>query len=130
MQLKNGENTNPDFIKNDGFLFKINERYWTYIIVHLLKDGYIEGVNVTKVFGNEVIISDIENCQITPKGIDYLCNNSLFEKTKCFLKEIKDIFNNRYNDILYYTDNSPINHALVIQDLQTFLRNNINTLTF
>lgn len=38
---------------------------------------------------------------------------------------IKDIFNNRYNDILYYTDNSPINHALVIQDLQTFLRNNI-----
>lgn len=91
MQLKNGENINPDFIKNDGFLFKINERYWTYIIVHLLKDGYIEGVNVTKAFGNEVIISDIENCQITPKGIDYLCNNSLFEKAKCFLKEIKDI---------------------------------------
>ena len=89
--IKNGENTNPDFIKNDGFLFKINERYWNYIIVHLLKGGYIEGVNVTKAFGNEVIISDIENCQITPKGIDYLCNNSLFEKAKCFLKEIKDI---------------------------------------
>ena len=37
MQLKNGENTNPDFIKNDGFLFKINERYWNNKIVHLLK---------------------------------------------------------------------------------------------
>ena len=65
MQLKNGENINPDFIKNDVFLFMINERYCT--------------------------ISDIENSQITPKGIDYLCNNSLFEKAKFFLKEIKDI---------------------------------------
>lgn len=84
MQLKNGENINPDFIKNDGFLFKINERYWNYIIVHLLKDGYIEGVTITKAFGNEVIISDLENFQITPKGIDYLCNNSLLEKQNAF----------------------------------------------
>ena len=40
---------------------------------------------------------------------------------------IKNVFLNRYNNIFYYTDNAPINHAAVLQDLQTFLRNNVKS---
>lgn len=40
---------------------------------------------------------------------------------------IKDVFLNRYSNIFYYTDNAPINHATVLQDLQTFLRDNVKS---
>lgn len=40
---------------------------------------------------------------------------------------IKDVFLNRYSNIFYYTDNAPINHAAVLQDLQTFLRDNVKS---
>ena len=76
VQLKNGDVIDSKIISFDGKLFNIPERYWTYIIVHLYQDGYIE---------------NIEDMQITPKGIDYLLNNSLLEKAKEFLKNIKEI---------------------------------------
>ena len=86
MQLKNGENTNPDFIKNDGFLFKINERYWTYIIVHMLKDGYIEGVTVTN-------LSDDSHLN------EIIYNNALeiIRKTKNSDTEKSIVFNKKIN---------------------------------
>ena len=86
MQLKNGENSNPDFIKNDGFLFKINERYWTYIIVHMLKDGYIEGVTVTN-------LSDDSHLN------EIIYNNALeiIRKTKNSDTEMSIVFNKKIN---------------------------------
>lgn len=40
---------------------------------------------------------------------------------------IKSVFLNRYSNIFYYTDDAPINHAAVLQDLQTFLRDNVKS---
>ena len=87
MQLKNGENTNPDFIKNDGFLFKINERYWTYIIVHMLKDGYIEGVTVTNLSDdshlNEIIYNNaLEIIRKTKNSDTEMSKLNIIKKSK------------------------------------------------
>lgn len=91
VQLKNGEPIDAKMIKHDGHLFQINKTYWLYILRHMLDDGYVEDITITKAFGDTCIIQDLENIQITPLGIDYLCNNKLLEKAKRFLKDIKDI---------------------------------------
>ena len=91
IQLKNGNNIDSNVIKHDGVLFNIPEKYWTYIIVHLYQDGYIENVTINKPWGNVSVIENIDDIQITPKGIDYLLNNYLLEKAKEFLKDIKEI---------------------------------------
>ncbi len=91
VQLKAGEDIDTELIKPDGQLCGINERYWTYIIIHMLESGYVEGISIAKVFGSEKIINNLERIQITPEGIDYLCNNSLLEKAKTFLKDVKEI---------------------------------------
>ncbi len=91
MQLKKGEIVESEMLMYDGPLFQINRSYWTYIFENLEKDGYIKGLsNITT--GNGYYLKDqFVNCEITPKGIEYLCENSLAEKAKQFLKDIKDI---------------------------------------
>ena len=91
IQLKNGDDVDSKIISFNGRLFNIPERYWTYIIVHLYQDAYIENITIKKSWGNVIVIENIDDIQITPKGIDYLLNNSLLEKAKEFLKEIKEI---------------------------------------
>ena len=91
VQLKNGDTIEENMVDSDSPLLKINESYWRYIIKHLYEDGYIEGITVTKVFGQELVFDNLQGMMITPKGIDYLCNNSLFETAKQFLKDVKDI---------------------------------------
>lgn len=44
----------------------------------------------TEVWGKELIY-DLKTAEITPEGIAYVCNNSLIEKAKEFLKDIKEI---------------------------------------
>lgn len=91
VKLKAGEDIDPELIKPDGKFCEINERYWTYIMIHMLHDGYVEGFSITRTYGAECIINNLGCIQITPSGIDYLCNNSLFEKAKAFLKDVKEI---------------------------------------
>ena len=91
IQLKNGESIDVSMLKHDGHLFQINELYWTYILRHMYEDGYIEDITITKAFGETYIIHNLDSIQITPLGIDYLCNNKLLEKAKRFLKDVKDI---------------------------------------
>ena len=91
VKLKNGEMPDPEMLKADSEYLKINEQYWLYIMENLVKDGYIDGIIITKAWGNQVIINDLEYCQITPKGIEYLCDNSFIEKAKEFLKDVKAI---------------------------------------
>lgn len=64
----------------------------TFIIYNLVKDGYIDGVTLTNVWGeNYPIISNLENMKITPKGIEYLTDNSFIQKAKELLKDTKAI---------------------------------------
>lgn len=90
-QLKNGDDVDIKIISHDGILFNIPKKYWTYIIAHLYHDGYIENVMIKKPWGKACIIENLEDIQITPKGIDYLLNNSLLERAKKYLKDIKEI---------------------------------------
>lgn len=90
-QLKKGEKIDPDMLMYDGGLFQINRSYWVYIIVNLLEQGYIKGIQNPNAGNGHYIREQLPDCEITPKGIDYLCDNNLMEKAKRFLKDIKDI---------------------------------------
>jgi hypothetical protein len=91
-RLKKGEKADPKALEHDSPLFKINARYWAYIIHHMSKAGLIEGVCFMDIDGLETPYpAQMEDCRITPAGIEYLCDNSLMEKAKSFLKDIKEI---------------------------------------
>lgn len=91
VQLKKGEVVEAEMLMYDGDLFQVNKTYWVYIFENLSKDGYITGLSNIAVGNGYYLKEQFPNCQITPKGIDYLCENSLAEKAKQFLKDIKDI---------------------------------------
>lgn len=90
-QLKKGESIEPEMLLYDGGLFQINRTYWVYIMAHMHGQGYIKGLHNIGVGNGYYIKEQLAGCEITPKGIDYLCDNSLMEKAKQFLKDMKDI---------------------------------------
>lgn len=66
--LKGGEDVDPKRLDEIALAAGANERYWHYILCSLL-DGAC----------------------ITPRGIEYLTDNSFMAKVRKFLKEAKDI---------------------------------------
>lgn len=94
-QLKRGYSADPDCLRNEGELFSIPEKYWEYIIYNLVKEELIYGIKIKErryVDGETAIdFSGLENAQITPKGIEYLTDNSFMEKAKNLLKDVKSI---------------------------------------
>jgi hypothetical protein len=90
-QLKSGEQVDGDMLKHNGPYFQINERYWLYIMQNMLEEGLIRGIVITKTWGKDIIVNDLDNAQITPAGIEYLCDNTFIEKAKQFLKDVKAI---------------------------------------
>lgn len=91
VQLKNGEAVDGKCLKHDGRLFQINHSYWTYIMRNMQNQGLIEGIAITKLWGNDFDIEGLESCNITPYGIEYLCDNSFMEKAKQFMRDVKEI---------------------------------------
>lgn len=89
VQLKSGEDVDEKIISHDSSILQINKRYWNYILDNLVESGYIT-CDSTKAWGKEVIY-DLKTAEITPEGIAYVCDNSLFEKVKEFLKDMKEI---------------------------------------
>lgn len=91
-RIKKGEKPQPDMLSYDGPLFKINKAYWAYIIYHMSEIGMIEGVAFVDFDGIDIPYPvNLEDCRITPVGIEYLCDNTFMEKAKRFLKDIKEI---------------------------------------
>lgn len=90
-KLKEGEPVDPELLKADSNYLKINEKYWQYIIINLYNCGLITGIVITKASGRVIIVNNLENCQITPAGIEYLCDNSFLKKAREFLKDAKAI---------------------------------------
>ena len=85
--LKEGTEVDPKMLTFDGCLFKINERYWLYIMKNLINDGYIDGCQVVIAWKKGITISGIEDVMITPKGIDYLCGNKTIKRAYEFAKD-------------------------------------------
>lgn len=59
--------------------FPVSQQYFTYLISHLLADGYIEGIVEMKAIGAPVQFKETTGLAITPKGIAYLEENSHHE---------------------------------------------------
>lgn len=89
--LKKGEAVDPAALMPESKLFRINEGYWKYILVNMTEQGFIKGISMTRVWGGDVAIQNLEGAVITPAGIEYLCDNSMMNKVKDFIKDIRDI---------------------------------------
>jgi yjcQ protein len=92
--LRHGEVPDADQVLwNDAHAaVKVNERYWNYVLRHLSDAGYIEGISFLSILGRADPQPRIDGAvNITPKGIDYLDENSNMKKAYRFLKGIKDI---------------------------------------
>jgi hypothetical protein len=89
--LKAGETPDIDYISADSKAINISLNYWEYVMRHLYNDGYIEGVDLVPITGRKtkaVRVSD--EITITPKGIEFLQENSSMSKAKEFLKTLKE----------------------------------------
>lgn len=71
--------------------FGIIDDYWEYIIRNLYRDGYVEGVTLTRVHAKPDYPSMQPHFSITPKGIQYIQENSAFEKIRGYVKDIAAI---------------------------------------
>lgn len=89
-RLKKGEDVDPRQISVKSDFFSINKRYWSYIMVNLYKEGYIDGVILVEIDNADPTVMGLERCQITPAGIAFLTENSTIEKAKRFFAEAKD----------------------------------------
>lgn len=91
VKLKAGEPVDGAMINYDSQYLNINRTYWLYIIDNMVKQNYITGPVIMTPWGQEAIVTGLEDTQITPEGIEYLCDNSFLEKAKQYLKDIKAI---------------------------------------
>lgn len=93
VRLKKGEDVEPEMLQYNSVLIKAgSEMYWNYIIWNMYSSGMIDGITFVNIDGAKYPYpTQMENCQITPAGIEYLCDNSLMEKSKQFLKDVKEI---------------------------------------
>lgn len=89
--LKNGKEPEAADLRHDGRLFRLHPQYWLYIMEHLQDGGYMEGLRITKTWGKETLVDDFDRCRITPEGIAYLVDNSMLQRVKKALKELKEI---------------------------------------
>lgn len=90
-RLKKGEDVDPRQISVKSDFFRINKRYWSYIMVNMYRQGLIDGLVIHDDIDNVgPIITALERCTITPAGIAFLTENSTMEKAKRFFLEAKD----------------------------------------
>ena len=87
-RLKNGEK--PELCYLSSSIYSIPESYWEYILSCLINEQYIAGITVTQVKGG-VVFGDLQSATITPKGIEFFFENSLIQKAKRTLKDVKDL---------------------------------------
>lgn len=68
----------------------ITEERWRSIIIMLLENGYIKGVEAKK-YQRMAVLLNTERMQITLKGLEYLEENSLMQKAKNLAKDVINI---------------------------------------
>lgn len=85
--LKKGIKPDVKQISHDAPNIGIPYSYWAYILRHLYRDGYIEGLSIVKAIGGEGIKLTAD-FMITPKGIEYIEENSSMAKAKDFVLKL------------------------------------------
>lgn len=86
--LKKGEKTETVYLT--ASYYSIPQNYWGFILLSLIEEEYIKGISINRT-KDGIVFGDLQNAHITPKGIEYLFENSLMEKAKKTLKDIKDM---------------------------------------
>lgn len=86
--LKRGEK--PEAIRLQASYYSIPGNYWEYIIVNLSEEGYITGLMIQP-SKDGLAFGDLQDMIITPKGIEYLFENTMIEKVKRTLKDVKEM---------------------------------------
>jgi len=88
--LKRSKTPNMEVL--DADFFSIKEPYWEYIVRNLYTEGYISGIVLFPVLGrSEKAVKITPDIKITPKGIQYIEENSVFQKVKEAVKDIAGI---------------------------------------
>ena len=89
--LKCGKEIDFEYLQPLTKDFPIEKVYFNYIIENVYKSGYIEGVMLVPIPGlAQSGIKYTKSIRITPKGIEYLLDNSMMSRAKDFLKSIKE----------------------------------------
>ena len=96
-QLKSGEEIDVNEISVDSSRFDICVSYWEFIMRNLKQEGLVDGVYLLNAVGRENPAIKIRNISITPKGIEYLQDNSSMAKAREYLSMVKDI-----KDIIFF----------------------------
>lgn len=86
--FKAGERPDTELFGPDAL--KISKGYWANILESLYNEGYIIGIAFLSAVGSTDTVKLI-NLKITQKGIEFLQENTMMQKSKDFLKEIKEI---------------------------------------
>lgn len=93
--LKHGKDIKEEMIIFEEYPAHIESSYAAYIMHSIQESGHIQGVDVVTVpilgIGKTNVIKDISKIEITPKGIEYLLDNSMMAKAYKKLKKFKDI---------------------------------------
>lgn len=89
-QLKNDNEIDTDYLVAHGKLFRINDKYYLYIMKNIIDSGLVDGVEVVEDMSG-IYVDKLDQIEITPKGIEYLLDNRFIEKAKQFLKDIKEV---------------------------------------
>lgn len=89
--LKRGHRPDITRISYGGDLCGINKRYWLYIMKNMLAQGFVEGIFIAAGVGEyEFDIGGLEDIEITPMGIEYLCENGTIAKARKAARDLTD----------------------------------------
>lgn len=86
--LKEGKSIDKDKLSYE--YLNINKKYWIFILENLKDDGLVKGYKLVNT-KDGLLFLGLEKTVITPKGIDFLFENSTLQKVKNTFKDLKDI---------------------------------------
>ncbi|MGF0095014.1 YjcQ family protein [Peptoniphilus sp. SGI.035] len=94
--LKAGVIPKENILNLDVYPVEIKDSYKLNIYKNLLKDGYIDGVEIVDIprlgsSENLVYIRNLNKAVISPKGIEYLDENSMIKKAIKTLEIISNV---------------------------------------
>lgn len=84
--LKRGVDPDMAELRKIPLLADVNERYWHYVLASLVDYGFIDGATKVEVDNTYARVVNLQQAQITPRGIEYLTDNSFMAKVKKFAK--------------------------------------------
>lgn len=78
--LKENTAVSREIVSPDTKDFPIGQEYFSYLLSHLLADGYIEGLVEVGRIGSPTLFQETTGLSITPKGIAYLEENATMKR--------------------------------------------------